>query len=319
MDLSFAAQALAVARIARRRRAARHPAVCMPVAAPSTTRSRASSSPTLGIEIDVLSGEQERYLRLVSASVPASMRAMVLAAGLGTRLRPITYEIAKPMVPVLDRPGDGAHRRPARAPRRRARSSPTCTTSPTRSATTSAIAIDLPLRAGAARHRRRRAQLRRPARRRAVPRDLRRRADRHRPRRALAHSHRERGAIATLAAKRVSDTREYGVVLHDERRADHRLPGEAANRPTRARTSATAASTASSRRSSTTFRTRPFVDWAHDVFPALLAARRAVLSCTRSTSTGTTSGRSPSCARAPSTRSPASCASRSPATSSPRA
>jgi mannose-1-phosphate guanylyltransferase/mannose-1-phosphate guanylyltransferase/phosphomannomutase len=29
---------------------------------------------------------------------------MVLAAGLGTRLRPITYELAKPMVPVLDRP-----------------------------------------------------------------------------------------------------------------------------------------------------------------------------------------------------------------------
>src|ERR671917_2442043 len=32
------------------------------------------------------------------------MKAMVLAAGLGRRLKPITFELPKPMVPVLDRP-----------------------------------------------------------------------------------------------------------------------------------------------------------------------------------------------------------------------
>ena len=56
---------------------------------------------------------------------------------------------------------------------------------------------------------------------------------------------------------------------------DHRLPGEAATPPRRCRTWATAACTVRARDLRLLPR-QPFVDWAHDVFPALLGRRRPV-------------------------------------------
>ncbi len=195
------------------------------------------------------------------------MKAMVLAAGLGTRLRPLTYEITKPMVPVLDRP-------------------------------VMAHILDLLQRHGfeevvANLH--------------YFPDSIRayfgeELSYRHEPEllgtaggvrgcaeffgeepflvisgdaltdidlSAFVARHRETGGIATLAVKRVRDTREYGVVLHDR---DGRITGfQEKPEPDEALSDlGNCGIYIFDPAIFEHFPERPFVDWAQDVFPALL-------------------------------------------------
>jgi mannose-1-phosphate guanylyltransferase/mannose-1-phosphate guanylyltransferase/phosphomannomutase len=192
---------------------------------------------------------------------------MVLAAGLGTRLRPLTYEITKPMVPVLDRP-------------------------------VMAHILDLLDRHGfeetiANLHH--------------FPDSIRehfgeRLSYRYEPEllgtaggvracaeffgddsflvisgdaltdidlTALAARHRESGGVATLAVKKVLDTREYGVVLHD--RAGRITGFQEKPHPDEALSDLGNCGIYVFRPEIFDyFPERPFVDWAQDVFPALL-------------------------------------------------
>jgi mannose-1-phosphate guanylyltransferase len=195
------------------------------------------------------------------------MRAMVLAAGLGTRLRPLTYQISKPMVPVLDRP-------------------------------VMEHILDLLERHGFSQvianlH--------------YFPDSIRehfgqRIAYRHEPELlgtaggvrgcadflgegsflvisgdaltdidlgAMAQRHHDAGGIATLAVKRVPDTREYGVVLHDRQ---GRVTGFQEKPDPQEALSDLGNCGIYMFRSEIFdhFPARPFVDWAQDVFPALL-------------------------------------------------
>jgi mannose-1-phosphate guanylyltransferase len=195
------------------------------------------------------------------------MKAMVLAAGLGTRLRPLTYEITKPMVPVLDRPVmehildlidrhdfDGVianlHYFPETIREHfgerisyRFEQELLGTAGGVRACAdffgdepflviSGDALTDIDLTAFAARHR-------------------------------------EAGGIATLAVKQVADTREYGVVLHDR---DGRINGFQ-EKPAPAEALSDLGNCGIYMFDPSIFDyfpERPFVDWAKDVFPALL-------------------------------------------------
>jgi mannose-1-phosphate guanylyltransferase len=198
------------------------------------------------------------------------MKAMVLAAGLGTRLRPLTNEIAKPMVPVLDRPVMAHILDLLR-----------------RHGFESVIAnlhyFPDPIRAyfgeggnlsyhyedellGTAGGVRGCAEFFGGEPFLVISGDALTDIDLT----ALAARHRESGGIATLAVRKVQDTREYGVVLHD--RAGRITGFQEKPEPDEALSDlGNCGIYVFDPAIFDYFPQRPFADWAQDVFPALLA------------------------------------------------
>jgi mannose-1-phosphate guanylyltransferase len=192
---------------------------------------------------------------------------MVLAAGLGTRLRPLTYEITKPMVPVLDRPVmahivDLLDRHGFEETIANLHYFPDSIKSYFGERLSYRVEDELLGTAGGVR---------------AcadffgteafvvISGDALTDIDLG----AFAARHREVGGIATLAVKKVSDTREYGVVLHDR---DGRITGfQEKPSPEEALSDlGNCGIYIFEPEIFDYFPERPFVDWAQDVFPTLL-------------------------------------------------
>ena len=195
------------------------------------------------------------------------MKAMVLAAGLGTRLRPLTYEITKPMVPVIDRPvmehildllarhgfdqvianlhyfPDSIKEYFGDRISYRVEEELLGTAGGVRACGDFFGGEDFLVISGDA----------------LTDIDL----------GALAARHAEAGGIATLAVKQVPDTSEYGVVLHDR---EGRITGfQEKPSPDEALSDlGNCGIYVFSPEIFDYFPERPFADWAQDVFPALL-------------------------------------------------
>ncbi|MEA2214945.1 MAG: mannose-phosphate guanylyltransferase [Solirubrobacteraceae bacterium] len=192
---------------------------------------------------------------------------MVLAAGLGTRLRPLTNEIPKPMVPVLDRPvmehilellarhgfeqvianlhyfPDSIREHFGERLSYRYEEELLGTAGGVRACADFFGGEPFLVISGDA----------------LTDIDL----------TALVARHRDSGGIATLSVKKVPDTREYGVVLHD---SDGRITGfQEKPAPEEALSDlGNCGIYVFSPEIFDYFPEQPFADWAQDVFPALL-------------------------------------------------
>ena len=193
---------------------------------------------------------------------------MVLAAGLGTRLRPLTYEITKPMVPVLDRPVmahilDLLQRHGFEQVIANLHYFPQTIQAYFGDRLSYTLEPELLGTAGGVRGAREffagETFL-------VISGDALTDIDLG----ALVARHRQAGGIATLAVKKVPDTREFGVVLHD---SDGRITGfQEKPDPEEALSDlGNCGIYIFQPEIFDYFPERPFVDWAQDVFPTLLA------------------------------------------------